>query len=652
MPRVLLTSVCRPLGPKHGDAPSVGYELLFAQVTRAQGLFSPRATHLHFGLEYIAENLETPTMVLQYPSKKQLIAELKKGYDYIGISFLLAVFHRVKEVVALVRRYSPSTKIVLGGYGTVMDDEMLKPYADHICREEGVAFFRRLLGEPPLAMPYRHPLIVSRLKLFSMPVSRTGMIFAGLGCPNGCDFCCTSHFFQRKHIKLLPTGKDIYGVIERYLALDPAMSFTILDEDFLLNKRRADEFKACVQEAGRPLSIFCFASIRALAQYTPQDLHEMGVDGLWIGYEGTRSGFAKQGGRAAAEVFNELKANGITILTSMIVGFDYQDKVIVSEELEGLLALDPCLSQFLIYGPTPGTPFWERIKRAGRLRDDLVADKELYAHSCDGFTAMVKHPKLSAGEIEGLQRWCFDQDFKRLGPSIYRVIERWLLGYRKFKDSPSPFLRAKAARFANDVRNAYPSFLVGRLLGPSSQARRRVAGIETAAYAELGAPSWKERLASFAAVGAGLWTGLCLKLDWFQHPHIRPTPYRIPKKGWADFRLWEALPEHFRAPGMALNVDVQHAERLVCLRVEGSLKARQARELFDHVKTILAGHRDRLILDLHRLRSEENGALRSLADKLAEHRKQIRLVLPKLQYAHPELLLLARMFHQYKDNLF
>ena len=43
MPKVLLTSVCRPLGPKHGDAPSVGYELLFSQVTRAQGLFSPRA---------------------------------------------------------------------------------------------------------------------------------------------------------------------------------------------------------------------------------------------------------------------------------------------------------------------------------------------------------------------------------------------------------------------------------------------------------------------------------------------------------------------------------------------------------------------------------------------------------------------------------
>ena len=79
--KVLLTSVCRPLGPKYGDAPSVGYELLYGQVTRAQGLFSPRTFNIHFSLEYIAENLDVPTVVLQYRSKRELIRELKKGYD-------------------------------------------------------------------------------------------------------------------------------------------------------------------------------------------------------------------------------------------------------------------------------------------------------------------------------------------------------------------------------------------------------------------------------------------------------------------------------------------------------------------------------------------------------------------------------------------
>ncbi|MFQ5749280.1 MAG: radical SAM protein, partial [Planctomycetota bacterium] len=113
MKRVLLTSVCGPLGPAHGDAPSVGHELLHSQVTRAQGLFSPRSLHLHFSLEYIAENLEAPCVVLQYPSRKELIRELEKGWDYVAVSFLLAVFHRMKDVVELVREHAPKARIIL-----------------------------------------------------------------------------------------------------------------------------------------------------------------------------------------------------------------------------------------------------------------------------------------------------------------------------------------------------------------------------------------------------------------------------------------------------------------------------------------------------------------------------------------------------------
>ena len=38
MRKILLTSICRPLGERYGDGPSVGYELLFGPVTRAQVL--------------------------------------------------------------------------------------------------------------------------------------------------------------------------------------------------------------------------------------------------------------------------------------------------------------------------------------------------------------------------------------------------------------------------------------------------------------------------------------------------------------------------------------------------------------------------------------------------------------------------------------
>jgi len=645
-PKILLTSVCRPLGPEYGDAPSVGYELLFGQVTRAQGLFSPRALHVHFSLEYIAENLEAPAVVLQYPSRSELIAELKKGYDYVGVSFLLAVFHRMKEVVALIRRYAPQAKIVLGGYGTVLSDEVLRPYADFICREEGVAFFRRLLGEPEIPMPYRHPLILSRLKVFSLPVSRTGMIFAGLGCPNGCDFCCTSHFFRRRHIRLLPTGKDIYGVVERYLDLDPEMSFVVLDEDFLLNRRRAMEFRDCVLEGGRPISLFVFASLRAISQYTVTEILEMGIDGFWIGYEGTRSGYAKQQGRPAQEVLREFREHGITILASMIVGFDYQDREVVAQEFDGLMRLKPSLAQFLIYGPTPGTPFYERVLKEGLLHDELRRDTEEYCRKASGFVAMVRHPKLSPEEIESLQQWCFEEDFQRLGPSIYRVLETYLLGYRKLKDCANPFLRKKAELFARELRKAYPVFLAGRLLAPNARLRRWIGELEREVYAALGSPRWQARLGSVAAVAAALWTGLKLRLNWFQHPRLTRTAYRMPQEGWNSFRLWEALQVQTADRAFSARVDLEHGSRIAWLRLEGMIGRAQAEWLGRRLPAALnCAGKGRFVLDLKSVTGLEEGVAQVLFRWLRDHRSRIRLLLPRLSAVHPELLLLARLLH-------
>jgi hypothetical protein len=86
----------------------------------------PNGAEIRRCVDYIAENLDVPTVVLQYPSKRGLIRELKKGYDYVGISFIMAVMHKMKETVALIRHYAPNSKIVLGGYGTVLKDEVLK----------------------------------------------------------------------------------------------------------------------------------------------------------------------------------------------------------------------------------------------------------------------------------------------------------------------------------------------------------------------------------------------------------------------------------------------------------------------------------------------------------------------------------------------
>lgn len=646
--RVLLTSVCRPLGPKQGDASSVGYELLYRQVTRAQGIFSPRTVNIQFSLEYIAENLDAPTVVLQYPSKRELVRELKKGYDYVGISFLMAVMHNMKEVVALVRKHAPQAQIVLGGYGTILEDEVLKPYADHICREEGVGFFRRLLGEPELAMPYRHPLLVSWLRIFGWKVSGTGKILAGLGCPNGCDFCCTSHYFSRRHIRLLPEGKDIYAVVERYLDTDPRLVFLILDEDFLLNKKRAMEFRDCVVRGGRSVSIFAFSSVKAISQYTVEEILEMGIDGFWIGYEGTRSNYAKQQGRPIQEILKEFREHGITILTSMIVGFDYQTPEVVAKELDELLEQKPALAQFLIYGPVPGTPFHDRIRKQNLLLDKYTKDPELFYRRADGFRTMIKHPTLTPEEIEAIQTRCFEQDFQRLGPSIFRVLEARLSGYLRLKDSANPLLRQKAAYYASELRVAYPVFLAGRLLGPNPVIRRWIGDLEQRIHAVLGPPGRGARAKSLLAVAAALKTWVTLRIDYFQHPRLMRTTYRLAEKKWRGVHLWEDLAAKLRIPDLDVDVEFQHAREQVWLRLSGALSSSGAAGLGERLHEVLQGTRNRLVLDLKRLHWDRVEDLRPLREKLESYRSRIRLVLPQMADAHPELARLAGIFAPYR----
>ncbi len=624
MPRVLLTSVCRPLGERYGDAPSVGYELLYGQVTRGQGAFSPRANHVQFGLTYIAENLEAPTTVLHYPSKRELIRELRKGYDYVGVAFVLSTFHRMKEAVALIREHAPNARVVLGGYGTVLTDAELASWSDFVCREEGVGFMRRLLGETPA--PLRHPLVVSRLRLFSREVSRTGMVFAGLGCPNGCDFCCTSHFFKRKHIRLLDTGRDIYDVIRRYQEVERGMAIAILDEDFLLNRKRALELRDCVVASGEPLSIFCFASIKALSQYSIEEILEMGVDGVWIGYEGTRSGYAKQDGRPVEELFRDLREHGIAVLASMIVGLPYQTPTIVEEELDGLLALRPTFSQFLIYGPTPGTPFYEQVMREGRLHQDLVDDREEYYRNCSGFKAMVEHPTMRPSEIESSQARCFREDVRRLGPSIYRSIDVWLRGHLALRESPSALLRLKAERFAAEMRRAYPIFLAGRTLARGRRARAAIAALERRVRAAVGGPSIGERIGSVAALGLAAWTAFTLRFRLFQHPALIRNTFRMPDES-LPARAWRRLRGE-EGSGHRVEVELR-PESTVWVTVRGTLSTAAAEKLAADLAAGLRKRKERLVLDLERLGAAERAALEDLAAVLRGYGDRVRVLLPR-----------------------
>jgi hypothetical protein len=156
----------------------------------------------------------------------------------------------------------------------------------------------------------------------------------------------------------------------------------------------------------------------------------------------------------------------------MLVGLDYQTPEIIHQEFDALMALRPTLSQFLIYGPTPGTPLGERVEREGRLLPRFRDDPELRWRRSDGFTCQISHPHMSPEEIEGLQRWCYEEDYRRLGPAILRSVEAWRTGYEFLLGRPEPAFQRRVAYFARKLSRAGAIVPIARVLAPSSEVRR------------------------------------------------------------------------------------------------------------------------------------------------------------------------------------
>jgi hypothetical protein len=519
--KLLLSSVCQPFGAKYGDSFCVSTNGAH-QLMWAQGIFRTFGTTTQWGIDFIAENLEIPTAILHYPSMARFIKEVKRGYDYIGVAFVHATKHKMIPMVDAIRRYAPKSKIIIGGYGTAFPDHELKPYADYICRGEGVEFMRKLLGEP-VDKPIRQPTITSESHLFFLPSPIEGYIFGGLGCPAGCDFCATSHYFGRKHILFLPTGKAIIDAIKRLRKAYPRMTkFYLSDEDFFVNKKRATQFLEEIRKSDLPaLSLRGYGSVKSLSQFLTSELVEIGFDLLWIGYEGKRAGYEKMKGRSYKDLFEDFRNHGISIIASMIIGFDYQTPEIIEEEFNELMSLRPSLCQFLIYGPAYGTPLYHRLREQGRFLPDMNE-----SHKYDGFWLGFRHPHISPEEMSRIQLSLYQKEFETLGPSIFRIIENHLNGYLALKDHPLFRIREKAKEYKNTARrglaliSASKRYLNTKVNTWLDDLRKRI-------ISETGAMNAREYLIAKAVPLLMQLTALRLKHKIGMQPRFTERRYRM-----------------------------------------------------------------------------------------------------------------------------
>jgi len=510
--RLLLSSPIKPFGPEFGDSFSCQTSGSH-QLTWAQDIFRIEDQMWHWGLDLIAKNINIPTTVLHYPSLKQFIKEIKNNYDYVGLSFNLATLHKIKNMVRAVHKFAPESKIILGGYGTVLSDKELEGLGDFICREEGLEFMRKLFREEKKS--FINPNFVINRYIFSLKVAKIGVIFSSVGCPNGCDFCCTSHYYKRKKIYFYKTARELFDAIMDFNKSNKSItSIIIFDDDFLVEKERAVEFLNIVRESKQYLDIMIFASVKSLSRFSAREIAEMGITKIWIGFEGLRAGYEKQKGKAFEALVNELRYYGISVTASMMIGFDYQSKDTIKYEFKELISCFPTATQIIMVTPCVGTSLWDRLNTDGRLIKKIRQDYKLH----DGFNLLFEHPNITPKEIEELQRELYLEEYQLLGPSVFRILYTQFQGYKNLKDNENIILKERAENFLKIIKRARIFYKIGIKFVPNNAVRQELRRQYIEITKEIGNFNIIMRIDQYLLLFFVWWTRLRFKYNLFLQP--------------------------------------------------------------------------------------------------------------------------------------
>ena len=465
--RVLLTSVFGPYArdDEYGSRAINPMELYHNQVTRVQDVFSLRMFHRSWGLMLIQANLDAPCTLLDFPSLDRFVLELRtRHYDVVGISGILPNVRKVEKMCALVREHQPWATVVVGGHVANHPRLRERVDADHVVRGEGVRWFRRFLGEDR-SRPIRHPLISSAIGSRTLGVPLRGSsehtaatLIPSVGCPMGCNFCSTSAMFGGKgrFVNFYETGDELYGVM---CGLEEAMqvkSFFVMDENFLLHRKRALRLLELMRENAKPWALYVFSSANTLRLYSMDQLVGLGVSWVWIGLEGKQSAYAKLKGADTLSLVRELQSHGIRVLGSSIIGLMEHTPENVDAAIEHAVAHDTEFHQFMLYTPVPGTPLYAEHQANGTLlSEEECSDADAHGQLRFNF----RHPHIRDGQETELLLRGFRRDFEVNGPSVIRIARTLLQGWQRHKGHPEARVRERYRRECADLPTAYAGAL-------------------------------------------------------------------------------------------------------------------------------------------------------------------------------------------------
>lgn len=381
-------------------------------------------------------NVEVKDCQLQ-PSNISAIATLlnvlQNSAPIIGISCMSNMLPSVLVATEQLKTQYPDKVIILGGPGpTGVAEEILRnfKFIDYVITGEGEETLSDLLEVLMQSKKAKHLDLINglcfrvednlifknpprvRIKnldfLNPIPYSQfsledyasTSPISTSRGCSYGCSFCDVVGIWQRQ-----VTWRNTLGVIDelRYLEKNGKSKFAIVDDTFILDRRRVETFCDLFQKTKIPLTWHCNARINMIDESLLALMADSGCRSLFFGVESGSDQILKRIRKAfnLAKIYEvvELAAKYIPIITvSFIWGYPFETWEDFQKTRECYFRLRNINNiRFQIYKlqPLPQSLLYKEFGRDLLYLPDIEYDTNLASRLGDDESGLIRnYPKI------------------------------------------------------------------------------------------------------------------------------------------------------------------------------------------------------------------------------------------------------------------
>jgi hypothetical protein len=256
---------------------------------------------------------------------------------------------------------------------------------------------------------------------------------------------------------------------------------------------------------------------------------------------------------------------------------------------------------------------FDRLRLEGRLLD--IPHKHW-----DGFHLAFDHPHIEKSLMEQLILKFYEEEYRRLGPSVIRYIEKKLQGYVRYKNATDPLLRRRAEQYRQGCLDALPIFPSAARYAPTKEVAQRIRNIQRSITCEIGSGGLKNKILSVLVPVLALAEKFKLKHCAYPQARLQRTAYRM-SESWLH-------PAALKGNGI-LTIKPRPryaAHHPLVVDLHGVFDRMTAKELKKRIKAYLEGNREHLAINFSGVTSTEQGALLSFLKRLKGNKERIKII--------------------------